>query len=150
MSKDEVQSFSEINKLLTKLNELVSNLISSALIILEFLSQKFQLFENVFQKELAPLSKLISFLPTNAPTVITGVQGGEKKSVGEGASWKTEDEANVVGKVFATNIPSTKPILSKAGPVVSTVTNIRQISKGIVIGTSGEWSALKPKEIPTN
>lgn len=78
------------------------------------------------------------------------MQGGERKYVGEGASGKTEDEAKVVGKVFTTNIPTTKPIMSKADLVVSTGTTTRKILKGIVIGTTGEGSASKPKETPRN
>lgn len=81
MSKDEVQSFSEINKLLKELKELVSKPGSSPLITLEFLSQKFILFKSVLHKQLAPLSQLSSFLLTNSPPVVIGVQWGERKYI---------------------------------------------------------------------
>ena len=66
---------------------------------------------------------------------------------GEGASGVINEEAKVVGKVYITQIPSSKPIISKAQPVSSTVVTTRPITKGIVIGSSGEGgSQSKPKE----
>ncbi|CAI9296860.1 unnamed protein product [Lactuca saligna] len=109
---------------------------SSPLITKEYLSQKFLLFEANLNKQLAPLSQLASILPKNSPPVVTGVQGGERTSVGEGASGKSGEEAKVVGKVFTTNIPLTNPFISKADPVISTVTTTRQVLKGRVIGSS--------------
>ena len=52
--------------------------------------------------KLAPLLKLVHLIPTDAPPVKTGVQGGEK-DVG---SSKEADQDKVVGKVMSTQIPT--------------------------------------------
>lgn len=132
---------------MTELKDLFLKPGSSPLVTTEFLSQKFLFFEYVLHKNSAPLSQLASILPTNVPPVVTWVQGGELKYVVEGASVKTSEEAKVVGKILTTNIPTTKPIISNANPMLSTVTNTRQVLKGIVIGSNGEGSASKLKEI---
>ncbi|CAI9285518.1 unnamed protein product [Lactuca saligna] len=77
MSTHEVHSLNEILTLLNELKALISKPGSSPLITPEFLSQKFLLFELVLHKQLAPLSRIVSLLPTNGPPVVTGVQGGE-------------------------------------------------------------------------
>ncbi|CAI9280023.1 unnamed protein product [Lactuca saligna] len=76
-STHESKSLTEITTLLNELKSLISKPGSSPLITPEFLSQKFLLFESVLHKQLAPLSRIVSLLPTNAPPVVTGVQGGE-------------------------------------------------------------------------
>ncbi|CAI9278999.1 unnamed protein product [Lactuca saligna] len=80
MSKDEVQSFLEINKLLTELKDFISKPYSSPLITPEFVSQKFILFESVLHKQLTPLSQLANILPTKARLLSQGCNG-EKGSM---------------------------------------------------------------------
>lgn len=154
MFVEDVKSFSNITQLLGELKEMVSKSGSSSLITPEFLTQKFCLFETTLQKELAPLSQLISLLPTNAPPVVTWVQGGERRPVskGEGASGRTKEEVKVVGKVFASHVPTSKPTptFAKADPVIAIVTTTRLVTKGIVIGTTGEGSSSKPILTTTN
>lgn len=72
------------------------------------------------------------------------MKGGERKSA---------NDAKVMGKVFPTNIPSTKPVFVSAQPVTSTIVTslpiTRTISKGIVIGKPLEsgGSGSKPKDV---
>ena len=75
----------------------------------------------------------MNLLPTSAPTVRIGVQGEEKR-VGEGSHAKAEGnvlhgDAKVVGKIYPSNIPSTKPIISSVGPVTSTLVTSIPITK---------------------
>ncbi|CAI9285075.1 unnamed protein product [Lactuca saligna] len=83
LSADESKNFMEITMLLNELNVIISKAGSSpgsTLIILEFLSQKFLLFESVLHKQLAPLSRILNLLPSNAPLAVTGVQRGRKET----------------------------------------------------------------------
>lgn len=115
MPVDDVKSFSSISQLLVELKGmmLISNLVFSSLITPELLTQKFSDLEYALHKELAPLSKTLTIFPTDAPTISTGVQRGERTDVGKGtlfgtggSSSKTNDEdAKVVGKVSSTQIP---------------------------------------------
>ena len=80
------------------------------------------------------------------------MQGREKK-VGDAKAGgeASPEDCKVVGKFFSSKIPSTKPIISSARPITSTVVTsmplTRQISKGIVIGSSFEGgSGSKPKQ----
>lgn len=84
-------------------------------------------------KQLAPLSKISNLLPMDAPPIVTRVQGGERK-VGDGV---LHQEVKVVGNIFSMKI-STKPTVSTAAPVTSTVVTTKPIAKGIVISSSGE------------
>ncbi|CAI9261298.1 unnamed protein product [Lactuca saligna] len=103
-----------------------------------FLSQKFTQFEAVLHKQLAPLSTISNILPTGAPPIRIGVQGGEKR-VGEGSHVKAggdalHGEAKVVGKVYPSKIPLTKPTISSAGTVTSTIVTSMPITKLIYEG----------------
>ncbi|CAH1444082.1 unnamed protein product [Lactuca virosa] len=140
-----VTSFGKLTTLLEELKGIVSKSSSSSIFTPEFLDQKFRYFEATIQKMLAPLSQFVTILPTNASPVITGVQGGEKEGVGKGANVceKTNEETKVVGKVFKTQIPTTKPIFSKAEPVIATTVTTRPITKGIVIGSTGEGEVVR-------
>ncbi|CAI9261474.1 unnamed protein product [Lactuca saligna] len=114
ISKSEAENFEGVMKLLKELKEIST-----------------KQFEAILNKKLAPLLRISSLLPaTTAPPVFTGVQGGKRKS--------TEEEAKIVGKVYSSSIPSTKPMFVSAQPVTSTVvttlSTTRTISKGIVIG----------------
>ena len=77
MAIDDVQSFSNINHLLVELKGLVlkTSLVLSSLITPDLFSQKFSLLESTIQKDLTPLSKLLTIMPMDAPPVSTGVQG---------------------------------------------------------------------------
>lgn len=77
----DLKNFGKIDSLLVELKEMVSNPSSSYLFTPEFLTQKFRLLESTIHLELAPLSKLLNLLRTDAPPVATGVQGGERKNV---------------------------------------------------------------------
>ncbi|CAI9286580.1 unnamed protein product [Lactuca saligna] len=79
LSTTESVSFAEINNQFKKLKSLISKYSSSPLITPEFLSNKFTQYEDIIHKQLAPLSRISSLLPTDAPPVVTRVQGGERK-----------------------------------------------------------------------
>ncbi|CAI9302396.1 unnamed protein product [Lactuca saligna] len=94
----------------------------------EFLSQKLTHFEAILRKQLAHLSRISNLLPADAPPVVTGVHGRERKVGGS-----TNEEEKVVGKVFSTKLPTTNPTISTAGPMSSTIVTTMPITKGIVI-----------------
>ncbi|CAI9303222.1 unnamed protein product [Lactuca saligna] len=90
---------------------------------------KFVQFEAILHKQLSPLVRISNLLPavSDAPPAFTGMQGGEKKleftKAGENIkeSQEMKTDAKVVGKVFLSNVSTTKPIIVSAGPVTSTV-----------------------------
>lgn len=62
---------------------------------------------------------------------------------GEGRSEKTDDDANVVGKIKSTQISSSMP--KSSYPIISTTTTAtRTITKGIFIGESRSSSKPPP------
>ncbi|CAI9270136.1 unnamed protein product [Lactuca saligna] len=131
LSSDDSKSFMEVTTLLNELKTLISEPSSSPLITTEFLSQKFLLFESILHKQLAPLSQIINLLPSNAPPVVTGVQGEEKKFH--------------VTKVVSTQIPT--QIVSKVYTTEAIKTTTRPFLNGIAIGLSidgGSSSSSKP------
>lgn len=75
MASDDVHSFSNINQLLVELKGLAlkTSLLSSSLITLELLFEMFLFLESTIQKELDPLSKLLTIMPTHVPPVFIGV-----------------------------------------------------------------------------
>lgn len=138
-------SFGDIVKLLGTLKDLMSKSRSSTSSVFTpgFLTQNFSLLESIIHKELAPLVKLLPLMPTGAPPIVTGMQGGERRHVGivkgEGGSLKIGEDAKVVEKVLTTQIPVT--MQSKTDPITSTTTTM-PLKKGIVIG--GTSSSLNP------
>ncbi|CAI9294571.1 unnamed protein product [Lactuca saligna] len=100
------------------------------------------------QHDYAPLHQKVDIIcdaVTRFVKLYEGVQGGERKLAEEGAK--------VVGKVFSSNIPSTKPVIVSAelvtSIIITTLPITRTISKGIVIGKPLEsgGSGSKPKEV---
>ncbi|CAI9277680.1 unnamed protein product [Lactuca saligna] len=71
--------FGNIDVFLGELKTMLSTSSSSSLFTHEFLTHKFRMPESTIHSQLDPLSKLLNVLPTDAPPVITGVQGGERK-----------------------------------------------------------------------
>lgn len=154
MAEEEVKSFENVDKHLVELKGLVMKIgfVSTSLITLELLSEKLNMLESTIHKELIPLLKLINLMPTDAPRVHTGLQGGEKGGVGSGAkvgtggsgSGENDDDGKVVGKVLPTPIPSSLPKHSTV--TSSTITTTRPITNGIVIGyDGGETRSSEPK-----
>lgn len=151
LSAKEEQNFGELVNLLKELKDLSTRPVTP-IISQEFLSQKFVQFEAILHKQLAPLLRISSLLPTvsDAPPVVTGVQGGEKKNdqskAGEqvkpceGVKTATED-SKVVSKVFPSKVTSNPTVVS-AAPVTSTMVTTVPISKpvmkGVVIGNPVE------------
>ncbi|CAI9281663.1 unnamed protein product [Lactuca saligna] len=141
----------EVITLLKELKELSTKPVSSSQLSSDFLLQNFSQFEDIHLKELATLSLISSLLPTtNSLPVYTGVQGGERK----GEDTKVGgDDANVLGNVFSSKIPTTKPIIANGGLITSTVVTTvpitKPILKGIEIGKSTDvgGSGLKMKEV---
>ncbi|CAI9298591.1 unnamed protein product [Lactuca saligna] len=91
-------------------------------------------------------TKLNSILQSQAD-----LGGGEERK-GDDAK-AGGDDAKLVGKVFSSKIPTTKPIIATVAPITSTVVTIlpitRPVLKGIVIGKSADigGSDLKTKEV---
>ncbi|CAI9298715.1 unnamed protein product [Lactuca saligna] len=124
LSAKEEQNFGELVGLLKELKAFSSNSVSP-IISQEFLSQKFSHFEAILHKNLIPLLRISSLLPTvsDAPPAFTRVQGGEKteqikageqaKSC-EGMKTTTED-AKVVGKIYPSKVVAKATVVS-AGP----------------------------------
>ena len=83
-------SFGTIENLLQDLQDIVSkyDISKSSIISPGLFTEKFSLLESTIQKELAPLTKFVNFMLTNAPCVSTWVQGGERRSVGSGIGKK--------------------------------------------------------------
>ncbi|CAI9286231.1 unnamed protein product [Lactuca saligna] len=109
-------------------------------------------FSNINQllEGASPIVSANQSLTNKCPTCCHRGARGERRHVGkgEGASGKTEEEeVKVVGKVFASHVPTPKPTFSNSDPVIATATTTRPITKGIAIGTTGEGSSSKP--IPT-
>ncbi|CAI9287686.1 unnamed protein product [Lactuca saligna] len=73
---EDVLNFEKIGFLLGELKEIVSKSTTASGLTLEFLTQKFNSLEASITKPVAPLSKFANILPTGAPLVVTGVQGG--------------------------------------------------------------------------
>ena len=75
----------------------------------------------------------MNLLPIDAPPVVTGVQGGDRKVVGvskvEGSSGKSSGDvsgdAKIMGKVLTTQIPITMPM--NTNPVISRTTTTRPL-----------------------
>ncbi|CAI9285132.1 unnamed protein product [Lactuca saligna] len=80
-ASEDVLNFEKIGVLLGELREIVSKPTTTSDLTPEFLTQKFNSLEVEIMKVVAPLSKFENLLPTSAPPVVTGVQGGEKELV---------------------------------------------------------------------
>ncbi|CAI9284142.1 unnamed protein product [Lactuca saligna] len=146
----DANSFGSVEKLLKELKDLLlkCDFSKSSVVSSESFTKIFCMLESTIQKELAPLAKIVNFMPTNAPSVSTGVQGGERINVGSGSGNKGEarsggvnGDAKVVGRVLNTQIPT---FLPKTLTVTSsTITTTRTISNDIVIGTTGGRLIMK-------
>ncbi|CAI9285071.1 unnamed protein product [Lactuca saligna] len=141
LSTQETKNLTELSSQLTELKGLIMKSRSSSFITPKFFSQKFTHFEAILQKQLAHLSKISTLLPMDAPPVFTGVQGGERKVGSAKAGGEAlHEDAKVVGKVYSSKLSTTKPVITSAGPVTSTIVTFvpipRPISKGIMIGSS--------------
>lgn len=84
---------------------------------------------------------------TNVPPMSIGVQEGDRRTVSSGSGHRREGgsgngvcNARVVGRVLTTQIPTSLPQTSIVS--TSTITTTRPITKGIVIGPTGEESSL--------
>ncbi|CAI9276980.1 unnamed protein product [Lactuca saligna] len=86
------QKFGEAISMIKDSKDSVLKSATSLIITHEFLLQKFTQFEAIIHRQLAPLSTISNLLPTSAPPVRTGVQGGEKR-VGEGSHAKDGGDA---------------------------------------------------------
>ncbi|CAI9294418.1 unnamed protein product [Lactuca saligna] len=147
LSKLEKKNFGELIVFLKELKQLSVKPVSTWIITPKFLSDKFIQFEAILHKQLSPLTRISSILPTvlDAPPSFAWVQGGEKidelKKTGEEVKVSKED-SKVVGKVFPSKIPITKPIIVSAGLATSTVVTMVPITrlelKGVVIGEESE------------
>ena len=77
--KEDRAQFGQLKVLLGELKEVVSNPAPQSFLTPEFLTQKLHGLDQAIQKAVAPITKFANMLPTGAPPVVTGVQGGEKK-----------------------------------------------------------------------
>ncbi|KAL7609544.1 hypothetical protein Lser_V15G13888 [Lactuca serriola] len=132
-----MEKFDILIKLVTELKSAVLQSSTSQILTPKFLSLKINTLEQAIQKALAPISNFSSLLPTGAPPVFTGAQGGEK-------SRSKEVDAKSVGKVISTQLVATLPIPTK--PISSTTITTKTISKGIVIGGNEGGSSSQPQK----
>lgn len=65
--------------------------------------------ESNFKTELAPILDLVLFLPTNTPCSVNVSQGGGRRGLGS-SKGTDEDKGLVVGRVLATQIPTSLPM----------------------------------------
>ncbi|CAI9277340.1 unnamed protein product [Lactuca saligna] len=146
ISEKQDKHFGDLLGLLKELKELFVKPVPSSLITSEYFSHKFLQFEAILHKQLSPLTRISNLLPSmsDAPPVVTGVQGGEMKL----DFTKTGEHSKVEGK----KISAEKPIVVSAGlvfyTVVTTVPLTKPILKGVVIGEAG-GSASKTKTVVT-
>lgn len=132
------------------MKELVSKLGASSLRNLYL--KKFMSLESTIKAQMTLLQNFINLMPTDAPPIHTGVQGGKGVSVGMGSkagmggsgSSKDGDDAKVFGKVMSTQIPTSMPKTSV--PIISTMTTTRPLTKGIVIRRSSSSKPLQSNE----
>lgn len=159
-TSEDMVNFDKMGTMLGELKELVSKPAQTSLLTREFLTQKLQILDQAIQKAVTPISKFSNMLPTGAPPVVIGVQGGEKqKRVGKvsKANKGGKDKPKTFEKVVSTQVPmkvvSTQiptPIVSKTTTVMATKTTTTPIQKGISIGTLIECgSSSSTKRKPT-
>ncbi|CAI9271777.1 unnamed protein product [Lactuca saligna] len=132
------KEFVHLQGLLEKVKEKISKLEipPSSTVSQESISQMLSSLETRLKADFDRLLKYINLMPTVAPPVSTGVQGGEN---GVGASNDTK-QGKVVGRVIRKQIPTT--ILVSTTVTSTTITS--KPLKGIVIGSSTGGSSSKP------
>ncbi|CAI9272298.1 unnamed protein product [Lactuca saligna] len=148
-SESDSKHFVKLEELLRNVKELISKLVVSAssLVSQESFSQMFSLLESNLRVDLAPLLKLVNFMPSDAPLIKIGVQEREKcggssvsKGVDTGSS-NDHSQGSAIRKVMSTQLPT---LLPTSLSTTSTIMNSNPLTKGITIGSSAGGSNSKP------